>query len=149
MNAAATPPTAWPDRLAATRKKPSVAVPRKFTSAAEKFLVRIWTTGLRPNRKSCANPRPADHAQTAIVLQVRDPSTSANTTPNLAMATCPGEFGRGAFVPVRFHGDKMFVQRPNGKVLETTIVRKSGRSTEALSELAKKAWLTNQLKETG
>lgn len=36
----------------------------------------------------------------------------------------PGEFGPGAAVPVRFHGDKMFVKRPNGKILETTIVRK-------------------------
>jgi len=34
-----------------------------------------------------------------------------------------GEFGTGASVPVRFHGDKMFVQRPNGKILETTIVK--------------------------
>jgi len=29
-------------------------------------------------------------------------------------------------VPVRFHGDKMFVKRPNGKILETTIVNKIG-----------------------
>jgi hypothetical protein len=35
----------------------------------------------------------------------------------------PGEFGPGAFVPVRFHGDKMFVKRPGGKVLETTVVK--------------------------
>jgi hypothetical protein len=36
----------------------------------------------------------------------------------------PGEFGNGAAVPVRFHGNKMFVKRPNGKILETTIVKK-------------------------
>jgi Protein of unknown function (DUF2934) len=35
----------------------------------------------------------------------------------------PGEFGKGAPVPVRFEGQKMFVQRPNGKELETTIIR--------------------------
>jgi hypothetical protein len=28
-------------------------------------------------------------------------------------------------VPVRFRGDKMLVKRPNGKILETTIVNKS------------------------
>jgi hypothetical protein len=36
----------------------------------------------------------------------------------------PGEFGTGVAVPVRFHGNKMFVRRPNGKELETTIVQK-------------------------
>lgn len=38
----------------------------------------------------------------------------------------PGEFSQGAPVPVRFHGDKMFVKRPNGRELETTIVEKRG-----------------------
>lgn len=38
----------------------------------------------------------------------------------------PGEFGSGMPVPVRFDGDKMFVKRPNGKELETRIVKKSG-----------------------
>ena len=35
----------------------------------------------------------------------------------------PGEFGAGSRVPVRFEGDKMFVKRPNGQELETTIVK--------------------------
>jgi hypothetical protein len=39
----------------------------------------------------------------------------------------PGEFDSGVAVPVRFEGDKMFVERPNGKVLETTIVKKLDR----------------------
>jgi Protein of unknown function (DUF2934) len=36
----------------------------------------------------------------------------------------PGEFRSGASVPVRFEGEKMFLRRPNGRDLETTIVRK-------------------------
>jgi hypothetical protein len=36
----------------------------------------------------------------------------------------PGEFGNGAAVPVRFQDNKMFVKRPNGKILETVIVKK-------------------------
>jgi len=36
----------------------------------------------------------------------------------------PGEFGSGASVPVRFEGEKMFLRRPNGRDLETTIVQK-------------------------
>lgn len=38
----------------------------------------------------------------------------------------PGELGKGAAIPVRFAGNKMFVKRPNGKELETTIVKKIG-----------------------
>lgn len=38
----------------------------------------------------------------------------------------PGEFGRGASVPVRFEGDRMFIKRPNGQELETRIVKKIG-----------------------
>jgi hypothetical protein len=35
----------------------------------------------------------------------------------------PGELGPGASVPVRLDGGKMFVKRPNGKELETTIIK--------------------------
>lgn len=38
----------------------------------------------------------------------------------------PGEFTAGTSVVVRFHGETMFVKRPNGKELETTIVEKHG-----------------------
>ena len=34
----------------------------------------------------------------------------------------PGEFAPGDPIPVRLEGDKMYVKRPNGKELETTIV---------------------------
>ncbi len=35
----------------------------------------------------------------------------------------PAEFGRGASVPVRFYGDKMFLKRANGRILESKIVK--------------------------
>jgi len=38
----------------------------------------------------------------------------------------PGEFHAGTRVPVRFDGDKMFVKRPNGKELETRVVKRIG-----------------------
>jgi hypothetical protein len=38
----------------------------------------------------------------------------------------PGEFGAGETVPVRFEGEKMFVRRPDGRELETTVVKKAG-----------------------
>jgi Protein of unknown function (DUF2934) len=38
----------------------------------------------------------------------------------------PGEFAPEDPVPVRFDGNKMYVKRPNGKELETKIVKKVG-----------------------
>jgi hypothetical protein len=38
----------------------------------------------------------------------------------------PGEFSAGEDIFVRFEGQKMFLKRPNGSELETTIVHKIG-----------------------
>lgn len=38
----------------------------------------------------------------------------------------PGEFGSGDDITVRFEGDRMFVTRPNGRELETRVVKKIG-----------------------
>lgn len=48
---------------------------------------------------------------------------SANRLMKPLMATFPEKFEPGAPVPVRLDGDRMFVKRPNGKVLETKIVQ--------------------------
>lgn len=37
----------------------------------------------------------------------------------------PGEFSSGSPVTVRFEGEKMFVKRPNGRELETKIVKRT------------------------
>ena len=62
--------------------------------------------------------------RTAIVVRVAGAEYVGEYRSPSSDGYCPGEFGRGAAVPVRFQGDKMFVQRPNGKILETTIVKK-------------------------
>jgi hypothetical protein len=61
--------------------------------------------------------------KTAIVLRVSGNEYIGEYNAESSDGYRPGEFGLGAFVPVRFHGDKMFVKRANGKVLETTIVK--------------------------
>jgi hypothetical protein len=38
----------------------------------------------------------------------------------------PGEFSAGEDISIRFEADKMFLKRPNGKELKTTIVHKIG-----------------------
>jgi len=44
--------------------------------------------------------------------------------PGSAAGYTPGEFGPADPIPVRFHGDRMFVKRPNGRELETIIVKR-------------------------
>jgi hypothetical protein len=62
----------------------------------------------------------------AIIVRVKGTEYIGEYNPETSDGYVPGEFGSGTAVPVRFHGDKMFVKRPNGKELETTIVKKRG-----------------------
>jgi hypothetical protein len=60
--------------------------------------------------------------RTAIVVRVEGSEYVGEYNAEVSDGYRPGEFGPGASIPVRFDGDKMLVLRPNGKVLETTIV---------------------------
>jgi DUF2934 family protein len=62
--------------------------------------------------------------RTAIVVNVNDVQYVGEYNSNSSDGYLPGEFVPGAPIPVRFDGDKMFVTRPNGKELETTVVNK-------------------------
>ena len=64
--------------------------------------------------------------RTAVVVTVNGVKYVGEYDPASSGGYSPGEFGAGARVPVRFDGGKMFVRRPNGKELETTIVKKLG-----------------------
>jgi hypothetical protein len=67
-----------------------------------------------------------DRRRTAIVVNVNGVQYIGEYRRELADGYAPGEFDPGASVAVRLVGDKMFVIRPNGKELETTIVRRVG-----------------------
>jgi hypothetical protein len=62
----------------------------------------------------------------AVKVRVNGVEYVGEYNPEFSEGYTPGEFGSGESVPVRFAGDKMFVRRPNGKELETTIVKKVG-----------------------
>ena len=63
---------------------------------------------------------------TAVVVKVNGMQYVGEYDPEFSDGYHPGEFGPGVRVPVRFDGDKMFIKRPNGKELETTIVKRIG-----------------------
>ena len=66
------------------------------------------------------------HRRTAVVVRVNGVQYVGEYKAESADGYEPGELGSGSAVAVRFAGDRMFVKRPNGKELETVLVRKSG-----------------------
>ena len=64
--------------------------------------------------------------RTAVIVRVNGIQYVGEYEPERSEGYIPGEFASGGFVPVRFEGDKMFLTRPNGTDLETTIVEKIG-----------------------
>ena len=71
------------------------------------------TAGVRPRRK-------------AIVVKVNGVQYVGEYDEVAAAGYTPGEFRSTGPISVRFEGGKMFVKRPNGKELETRIVKKIG-----------------------
>ena len=112
MNAAANPkprPNPLQDLQEAIRR-----AQKKFTSAAEKFPAAIWTTGRKPKKEIRRESAEGRTRKTAIVLGVSGEYIGEYNAES-SDGDSPGEFGRGASVPVRFYGDKMFVKRPTGR----------------------------------
>lgn len=91
--------------------------------------------GLPKKEESQTSREPPDEAdvlvdaplspRAAVVVKVNGVQYIGEYSPDSAGGYTPGEFKSGEPVPVRFAGDKMFVKRPNGRELETRIVRKS------------------------
>lgn len=81
-----------------------------------------WT---QAEREILAESEP-QKGRSAVVVKVNGVRYIGEYYPELSDGYVPGEFGVGSSVAVRFQGDRMFLKRPNGRVLETTIVQKIG-----------------------
>ncbi len=60
----------------------------------------------------------------AVIVKVNGVQYVGEYSPEAAGGYRAGDLKSGEPVPVRFSGDKMFVKRPNGCELETTVVKK-------------------------
>ena len=64
-------------------------------------------------------------ARTAIIVNINGVEYIGEYKLAEADGYRPGEFDLGQPVPIRFAGEKMFVTRPNGTELETTLIKHS------------------------
>jgi Protein of unknown function (DUF2934) len=125
MNAAAKIPNPWPT----TQPDQHEAIRRR----AEEIYIRNgrvpgrdlenWAQAEQEIARETAQ---ATARRTAIIVRVNGMEYVGEYDQASSDGYLPGEFGPGASVPVRFDGDKMLVRRPNGRILETTIVKQSG-----------------------
>jgi DUF2934 family protein len=119
MNAAAKTPNPWPtlpaDRHEAIRRRAEEIYLRNGKIPGHDL--ENWAQAEQEILRE--SPR-----RTAIVIRVDGAEYVGEYRAISSDGYRPGEFGPGAAVPVRFEADKMFVKRPNGKILETTIVKK-------------------------
>lgn len=125
MNAAAQTPNPWPapapDQHEAIRRRAEEIYIRNGRIPGRDL--ENWAQAEQEILRESAEP-PA--RRTAIIVKVNGVEYVGEYIAESSDGYLPGEFGAGSSVPVRFHGDKMFVKRPNGKILETTIVKKIG-----------------------
>jgi hypothetical protein len=77
-------------------------------------------------RKSAARDASKEAHRRAVVIRVNGVAYVGEYSPESSDGYVPGEFATGDPIPVRFERDKMFVQRANGKELETTLVKQTG-----------------------
>jgi Protein of unknown function (DUF2934) len=62
----------------------------------------------------------------AVVVNVRGVVYTGEYESSSADGYVPGEWKPGDPVPVRLAGDKLYLRRPNGRELQTTIVKRIG-----------------------
>jgi Protein of unknown function (DUF2934) len=68
----------------------------------------------------------SDHARSAVVVNVEGVVYTGEYESASADGYTAGEWSEGDPVPVRLEGDKLYLRRPNGRELETTIVKRIG-----------------------
>jgi Protein of unknown function (DUF2934) len=65
-------------------------------------------------------------ARPAVVINVQGVVYTGEYESAAAGGYTPGEWKAGDHIPIRLAGDKLYLRRPNGRELETTIVKRLG-----------------------
>ena len=115
MNAAAHAPTDWQEAI--RRRAEEIYIRNGKIPGRD---LENWAQAEQEVLRESSAPAPR---RTAIVVKVNG-ATYVGEYDSASSDYQPGEFAPSVTVPVRFRANKMFLQRPNGKILETTIVKK-------------------------
>jgi hypothetical protein len=124
MTAANTPnpwPTALTDRQEAVRRRAEQIYERNGKIPGHDL--ENWAQAEQEIVRESAAPA----RRAAVVIKIKGTEYIGEYNSASADGYRPGEFGPSASVLVTFRGDHMHVLRPNGKILETTITRKTDR----------------------
>lgn len=118
----------------ATDLKPSIDLQDAIRQRAEEIYVRNgriagrdlenWAQAESEIRAEAAARQV--ECRRAIVIRINGTQYVGEYRAEISDGYLPGEFEPGAPIPVRLENDKMFVTRPDGRELETTIVKKIG-----------------------
>ena len=68
----------------------------------------------------------APRTRRAVVINVQGVLYTGEYDLAASCGYVPGEWKAGDRVPVRLEGDKLFLRRPNGRELETSVVKRTG-----------------------
>lgn len=68
----------------------------------------------------------ASQTRAAVVINLDGVVYTGEYESSCADGYLPGEWKTGDPVPVRLEGDQLFLRRPNGRELQTTIVKRIG-----------------------
>jgi hypothetical protein len=124
MPPAAKTPSPWPtDHHEAIRRRAEEIYIRNGRIPGRD--VENWA---QAEREILRESSPPPNRRTAIVVKVNGVQYVGEYDLASSDGYLPGEFGPGTAVQVRFHGNKMSIQRPDGSILETTVVQKIAES---------------------
>ena len=62
----------------------------------------------------------------AVVVNVQGVVYTGEYEPTSAQGYTPGEWTPGDPIPIRLAGDQLYLRRPNGRELQTTIIKRIG-----------------------
>ncbi len=122
-----------------TSDKPATsAIPQHLQQAIRRRAEEIYVRTGRVSGRDVENWKQAEQeilveaemppGHAAIVVKVNGVQYVGEYQAEFSDGYVPGEIGPGSSVTVRLQGDKMFVKRPNGRELETRIVKRIGES---------------------
>ncbi len=106
-------------------KRPSAAAPPSSTIRREPSKATTYENWYQAEAEILRESAP-HLVRRAVIVNVQGVVYTGEYDSTTADGYTPGEWKPGDPVPVRLAGDKLYLRRPNGQELQTTIVKRIG-----------------------